>query len=75
MAFLWNVWYNVEWPESTRAKFQHILKDLLDEKMPNVHVHESSQLQSLKKVWEMWYSISADTKPDSKLLKKTLEER
>ena len=73
--FLWNVWYNFEWPETTRARFQHILKDLLYGKLTGVSLHESSQLQSLKSIWSTWSSISSDMKPNSKFLKKIQEER
>ena len=26
LAFLWDVWYNAEWPQSTKLKFQKVLK-------------------------------------------------
>ena len=75
IAFLWDVWYNAEWPETTRARFQHIVKDLLDGKLADVCIHESSQLQSLKNVWDTWSSISSYTRSNSKFLIKIQEER
>ena len=64
-----------EWPETTRARFQHIVKDLLDGKLADVFIHGSSQLQSLKNVWDTWSSISSYTRSNSKFLIKIQEER
>ena len=75
--FLWNVWYNVEWPETTRARFQLILNHLLyeEEKLADVCFDGSSQLQSLKSIWSTWSSMSSYMIPNSKFLKKIQEER
>ena len=34
LAFLWDVWYNAEWMESTKKRFQIVLKDLPDGNLP-----------------------------------------
>jgi hypothetical protein len=61
-AFLWDVWYNLEWPEVTRKRFQGILKDLLNGVFPeNVSVPKTSQSEMLKKVWSAWLSVSSKT--------------
>jgi hypothetical protein len=61
-AFLWDVWYNLEWPEVTRKRFQGILKDLLNGVFPeNVSVPKTSQSEILKKVWSAWLSVSSKT--------------
>ncbi|XP_046654781.1 uncharacterized protein LOC124348606 [Daphnia pulicaria] len=61
-AFLWDVWYNLEWPEVTRKRFQGILKDLLNGVFPeNVSVPKTSQSEILKKVWSTWLSVSSKT--------------
>ncbi len=76
VAFLWDVWYNVEWPETTRARFQRVLKDLLDGRLPeNLVVSSSSQLQCLTRSWNSWSSIASCTQPESELLKKVHQER
>lgn len=53
--FLWDIWYNATWPETTRKKFLGVLKDLVNGKLPqNVIIPEGSHLQSVKKVWSSW---------------------
>ena len=78
LSFLWDVWYNAEWPEITRKRFKEALKQLLDGSMPeNVVMTNSNQLQSLREVWTSWYSSIA-TNDHSELelfMKKIRNER
>lgn len=78
-AFLWDVWYNAEWPQSTKTRFQSILSDLLTQDSPlpeNVTVPHNTHLQSLKEVWAAWNSICLKTSNQSKqLVKKIRKER
>ena len=63
LAFLWDVWYNLEWPETTLKRFQEVLKNLLNGELPqNVLIPNSSHLESLKKVWTLW-SVVASKRP------------
>ena len=55
LNFLWDIWYNATWPEITRKRFLGVLKDLMNEKLPqNVIIPEGSHLQSVKKIWSAW---------------------
>ena len=78
LSFLWDVWYNAEWPEITRKRFKEALKQLLDGSMPeNVVMTNSNQFQILREVWTSWYSSIA-TNDHSELelfMKKIRNER
>jgi hypothetical protein len=77
ISFLWDIWYNVGWPESTHKRFKLVLKELLNNSLPeNAAIPKSSDLQSLKTVWSAWNSLSSKTKSESEFfLKKILKER
>ena len=78
LSFLWDVWYNAEWPEITRKRFKEALKQLLDGSMPeNVVMTNFNQFQILREVWTSWYSSIA-TNDHSELelfMKKIRNER
>ena len=68
-AFLWDVWYNLEWPEVTHKRFQGVLKDLLNDLYPeNVSVPKTSQAEMLKKVWSAWLSVLSKTESEARVL-------
>ncbi len=74
LSFLWDVWYNTEWPESTKRRFQLVLKELLKGSLPeNVIISKSSQFQSLKKIWTEWLSLCSKSQADSNLLMKKIK--
>ena len=74
--FLWDVCYNAEWPEVTKKKFQGVLKDLIDETLPeNILIPTNSHLQVLMEVWKSWSSISSQQKSESVLLLKEVGEK
>jgi hypothetical protein len=67
--FLWDVWYNLEWPEVTHKRFQGVLKDLLNDLYPeNVSVPKTSQAEMLKKVWSAWLSVLSKTESEARVL-------
>ena len=69
IAFLWDVWYNLEWPETTLKRFQEVLKNLLNGEWPqNVSIPNSSHLESLKNVWNVWFTVTSERKCESKSL-------
>ena len=71
--FLWDVWYNAEWPEGTRKRFNEALRKLLNGSLPeNVVIPKSYQLESIQKVWSAWFSISSKDKAESELLQKKI---
>ena len=56
VAFLWDVWFNVDWPEQTQKRFKLVLKELMDNNLPeNVTIAKDSQLEKLKAVWLSWW--------------------
>ncbi|EFX73562.1 hypothetical protein DAPPUDRAFT_109654 [Daphnia pulex] len=68
-SFLWDVWYNTDWPETTRKRFLVVLNDLLDEKLPeNVTVPDPNHYKCLKKIWKVWYTISSRNQSESEML-------
>ena len=77
ISFLWDIWYNAEWPEATRKRFESVLKELLDNNLPdNVVIPKSSYLRTLKTVWSAWISIIAKSNSESELfMKKIKKER
>jgi hypothetical protein len=70
-AFLWDVWYNLEWPEVTRKRFQEVLKDLLNDSFTeNVSVPKTKHSEMLKKVWSSWLSVLSQTESEASFLVK-----
>ena len=75
VAFLWDVWYNSEWPDITRKRFQIVLNDLLDEcLLENISIPKSQHLESLKKVWSAWHLLLSSTNSKSQLLMEKVDE-
>ena len=54
--YLWHLWYDATWPETTLKRFLKDVKELLDEPLPhNVFIPESSiYLEELRAVWTDW---------------------
>ena len=78
LSFLWDVWYNAEWPEITRKRFKEALKQLLDGSMPeNVVITKCNHLQSLREVWTSWYTsiVTNDHSELELFMKKIRNER
>jgi hypothetical protein len=71
IAFLWDVWYNLEWPEVTHKRFLGVLKDLLNDLFPeNISVPKTNQSEMLKKVWSAWLSVLSKTESEASILMK-----
>ena len=77
ISFLWDIWYNAEWPEATRKRFESVVKELLDNNLPdNIVIPKSNYLRTLKTVWSKWITITSKSKSESNLfMKKILKER
>lgn len=78
IAFLWDLWYNSEWPETTRRRCKVILEDLLlNDALPeNLAIPNDKHLQSLKTVWGTWISfLSKDDLESRMLIQKMNKER
>ena len=59
MDYVWHLWYDATWPESTLKRFMQDVKDLLNQPLPhNIFIPESSiYLKRLRAVWTEWISI------------------
>ena len=58
MDYVWHLWYDTIWPQSTLERFMQDTKELLDQPFPhNIFVPESSNLDRLKTVWTKWLSM------------------
>ena len=76
--FLWDVWYNAEWPETTLRRFKKDVEELIEKGLPENCVicfaPDSTQLLKLKNIWSSWLSSLASlTKPSQ--IRKILKER
>lgn len=76
-SFLWDIWYNAEWPEVTKKRYLVVCNELLDDKLPeNVFIPVPNHYKALKKVWKVWHTISSRTQSESDILVcKTKQER
>ena len=55
MGYVWDLWYNAAWPESTCKQFKEDVKELLGNPLPdNIVIPESSHLERVKQVWRDW---------------------
>ncbi len=74
ISFLWEFWYNLEWPDETRKRVQKVLKELLDDSLPeNIIISKSNQLQCLREVWKDWYSTIVTVNNETELLLKKIK--
>ena len=74
IAFLWDLWYNAQWPESSRRRFKIALKKLMDGiyMLPKRISICGSSLESLQKVWNAWYTLCSQSESQSHLLMKKI---
>ena len=63
LDYLWHLWYDATWPESTLKRFIEDVKRILDQPLPhNIFLPESSiYLEKLKAVWKDWLSLVQTT--------------
>ena len=74
LHYLWNVWYNAQWPESTRQRFLREVTELIHGKLPeNVKIQKCQDVSSLTTVWESWFSTASSITPS--ILESLLKER
>ena len=59
LDYLWNLWYDATWPESTLKRFMQDTKDLLSQPLPhNIFLPESSiYLEKLRTIWTEWLAM------------------
>ena len=64
--YIFNIWYNATWPESTATRFLEDVKSLLDDPLPEgIIIPESVHQEELKELWSLWLTtIKTKTVPD-----------
>ena len=73
---LWDLWYNVEWPQNTLERFEKDVKSLIEEELPEQHFHlNKSQLDSLKDVWSSWLFTAGETLTQPLNMENVLKDR
>ena len=72
LGYLWDVWYNTTWPESTLDRFLQDIKNLLTEPLAdNVCIIEGpNKEESWKEVCKNWLTIIETCSVDSLLLER-----
>jgi hypothetical protein len=66
LDFLWDVWYNKVWPETTKERFLVVLTELL-EGLPEPFVHVViSNSSVLKDLWLKWKADLGQTTCESR---------
>ena len=60
MNYIWDVWYNATWPESTLKRFVGDLRCLLDDEvaLPNNIIISESSHNALKALWAKWITMA-----------------
>ena len=57
-SYLWDVWYNATWPQSTLDRFVDDVKSLMDDPLPaNILIPERINTKLLKKICRIWLSL------------------
>ncbi len=75
IAFLWDVWYNLEWQESTRKRFLDVVKELINGGIPeNVSIPKSFHLKQLTDSWNGWSSVLSKPRKESKSLMERIQK-
>ena len=65
MSYIWDLWYNATWPQSTLKRFVADVEDLLHNSLPhNIFIPESTYHDGLKAVWSEWVLIAKATSLD-----------
>ena len=53
--YVWDVWCNATWPQSTVERFLKDIKELLDEPLPvNVILADLKSKEKLQSIWKEW---------------------
>ena len=55
ISYVWDLWYNATWPQSTAERFRKDIRQLLDEPLPpKVFVPDCETKQKLDSIWKDW---------------------
>lgn len=57
LKYLWDLWYNLEWPQTTLDRFEKDVNELIKTGLPEHNLEfDSNQLKDLKDMWRNWLS-------------------
>ena len=57
IGYVWNVWYDAAWPQSTLDRFIEDIKSLLNEALPeNLTIPDMNQRKAVRGIWIKWLS-------------------
>ena len=74
LNYLWNIWYNAEWPESTRQRFIKDAKEIVTDNIPSsICISNEKGRNSLKDICNRWSSSA--TTVSKKQLESVRKER
>lgn len=66
IEYLWDIWYNMEWPAKTLQRFLQDLKDLAEDNIsPNLKIPSTVDKDHLKTIWGFWISSASEMNPTS----------
>ena len=55
ISYVWDVWYNAIWPQSTLKRFLKDIRELLDEPLPqNIIIPNCESKLKLESIWKEW---------------------
>ena len=71
MGYVWDIWYNTSFPQSTVKRFTEDVRSLIESPLPaNIIISKNSDLEALKAIWTEWLS-----KIESSSVDHVLDER
>lgn len=80
LSYLWDLWYNFQWPKSTLDRFTADIKELLEMFQRNLHSEfcfsmEGYQVEELLSIWKGWLLALTKSLTQSLKSEKILKER
>lgn len=75
--YVWDIWYNSEWPETTKQIVCKHLDELINGDHPDYIIFpKRSHLETLREVWSAWRAVLMYNKDSAeKLILQTKHER
>lgn len=60
LKYLWDVWYNLEWPKLTCDRFIKSVSELCDGHLPGNFVVMEDDLKMLVHIWKSWIATASE---------------
>ena len=53
--YIFNIWYNATWPDSTLKRFVEDTKSLLNDPLPEgITIPQTAHQEELREIWSLW---------------------